>query len=69
MKTVVSVCDLHKNICYRKADSNNDTRYVVSSLQWLLIVECLRPHAMETISVTARFCRLSTVFLAGERAS
>ena len=58
-----------KNMCYRKADSSNDTSYVVSSLQWLLIVECLRPQAMETISVTARFCRLSTVFLAGEIAS
>jgi hypothetical protein len=56
------------NICYRKADSSDNPGSVVSSLQWLLIAECLRPQMMATISVTARFCRLLTVFLAGERA-
>ncbi|XP_021927838.1 RNA polymerase II-associated protein 1 isoform X2 [Zootermopsis nevadensis] len=48
-----------------KTDNSNNTERVVSSLQWLLIVECLRPQTMATLSVTARFCRLSTVFLAG----
>ncbi|PNF36178.1 RNA polymerase II-associated protein 1 [Cryptotermes secundus] len=48
-----------------KGDSSDNAGSVVSSLQWLLIMECLRPQMMATISVTARFCRLSTVFLAG----
>nr|CAD7446372.1 unnamed protein product [Timema bartmani] len=37
---------------------------VTRCLQWLFVLECMRPTAANFISVTARFCRLSTVFLA-----
>ncbi|CAG2063699.1 unnamed protein product, partial [Timema podura] len=36
---------------------------VTRCLQWLFVLECMRPTAANFISVTARFCRLSTVFL------
>lgn len=48
-----------------KESIEDNTKSIVSSLQWLLIVECLRPQSTAIFSVTARFCRLCTVFLAG----
>nr|CAD7433477.1 unnamed protein product [Timema monikensis] len=36
---------------------------VTRCLQWLFVLECMRPSAAGFISVTARFCRLSTIFL------
>nr|CAD7193966.1 unnamed protein product [Timema douglasi] len=36
---------------------------VTRCLQWLFVLECMRPTAASFISVTARFCRLSTIFL------
>ncbi|XP_069684801.1 RNA polymerase II-associated protein 1-like isoform X2 [Periplaneta americana] len=59
------ILKLYRQALSGKADCDDNTLSVISSLQWLLIVECLRPQSMATISVTARFCYLSTVFLAG----
>uniref|UniRef100_A0A1B6L9P3 RNA polymerase II-associated protein 1 n=1 Tax=Graphocephala atropunctata TaxID=36148 RepID=A0A1B6L9P3_9HEMI len=37
----------------------------VSCLQWSLVLECLRPRFVASLSVASRFCRLACVLLAG----
>ncbi|KAJ9578261.1 hypothetical protein L9F63_005531, partial [Diploptera punctata] len=59
------ILKLYSEVLKGKDNKEDNTKSVVNSLQWLLIVECLRPLSTSTFSVTARFCRLCTVFLAG----
>lgn len=46
--------------------SERDTALVVTeTLQFLFLIESLWPKARRPLSVTARWCRLALVFLAG----
>ncbi|XP_063233846.1 RNA polymerase II-associated protein 1 isoform X2 [Bacillus rossius redtenbacheri] len=47
-----------------EAASDSAVRTVCSCLQWVFLAECVCPRAAAGVSLTARFCRLCTVFLA-----
>lgn len=47
----------------RNNDINPD--HITLSLQWILILEHLFPRIVSKNSITARYCRLSCTYLAG----
>ncbi|XP_066998768.2 RNA polymerase II-associated protein 1 [Anabrus simplex] len=59
------VLHLHSQGLSGQCSDEKTTNLVTQALQWALLLEWLRPAAVSSVSITDRFCRLATVFLAG----